>query len=172
MSYERVKKNWEDGLWDIAALKRAYAVGIITKEQLTEALGKEVVYYKGLLEKPSETADPEDGVADTGFRPKSPGMKYRHYSPKAKVRLIEGSAGEFAAMTRKLGLEAMENGLRPAVLDYDDDQIAAAHDLFADLREFDRQGYDIIFIRTLEQSGLGFSVMNRMLKSAGYDIVK
>lgn len=146
--------------------------GIITKEQLTEALGKQVVYYKGLLEKPSETADPEDGVADTGFRPKSPGMKYRHYSPKAKVRLIEGSAAEFAATSRKLGLEAMENGLRPAVLDYDDDQIAAAHDLFADLREFDRQGYDIIFIRTLEQSGLGFSVMNRMLKSAGYDIVK
>ena len=68
--------------------------------------------------------------------------------------------------------KALENGLRPAVLDYDDDQIAAAHDLFADLREFDRQGYDIIFIRTLEQSGLGFSVMNRMLKSAGYDIVK
>lgn len=33
MSYERVKKNWEDGLWDIAALKRAYAVGIITKEE-------------------------------------------------------------------------------------------------------------------------------------------
>ena len=33
MSYERVKKNWEDGLWDIAALKRAYAVGVITKEQ-------------------------------------------------------------------------------------------------------------------------------------------
>lgn len=33
MSYERVKKNWEDGLWDTAALKRAYAVGIITKEE-------------------------------------------------------------------------------------------------------------------------------------------
>lgn len=33
MSYERVKKNWEDGLFDLNALKRAYAVGIITKEQ-------------------------------------------------------------------------------------------------------------------------------------------
>lgn len=33
MSYERVKKNWEDGLFDINALKRAYAIGIITKEQ-------------------------------------------------------------------------------------------------------------------------------------------
>ena len=146
--------------------------GIVTKEQLAEVLGRDVVYYKALLEKPAVTADPEDGVADTEFRPKSPGMKYRHYSPKAKVRLIEGSAEEFRAKSRELGLEAMRGGLRPAVLDYEDDELAAAHDLFADLREFDRQGYDIIFIRTLEQSGLGFSVMNRMLKSAGYDIVK
>lgn len=36
MSYERVKKNWVDGLFDIMALKRAYAVGIITKEQYRE----------------------------------------------------------------------------------------------------------------------------------------
>ncbi len=33
MNYERVKKNWEDGLFDLNALKRAYAVGVITKEQ-------------------------------------------------------------------------------------------------------------------------------------------
>lgn len=36
MSYQRVKKNWEDGLWDINALKQAYRVGIITKEQYKE----------------------------------------------------------------------------------------------------------------------------------------
>lgn len=36
MSYERVKKNWVDGLWDIVALKRAYAVGVITKAQYKE----------------------------------------------------------------------------------------------------------------------------------------
>ena len=36
MTYERVKKNWEDGLWNLAALKRAYAVGVITKAQYKE----------------------------------------------------------------------------------------------------------------------------------------
>lgn len=36
MSYERVKQNWIDGLWNLAALKKAYAVGIITKEQYKE----------------------------------------------------------------------------------------------------------------------------------------
>lgn len=51
MSYERVKKNWEDGLWDINALKRAYAVGIITKE--------EYKYIKSLPQKGSSDSVPE-----------------------------------------------------------------------------------------------------------------
>jgi len=33
MNYQRVLKNWVSGLWDLAALKRAYACGVITKEQ-------------------------------------------------------------------------------------------------------------------------------------------
>ena len=146
--------------------------GVITAETLSEVLGCEVVYYKALLEKPAEIADPEDGVADTEFRPKSPGMKYRHYSPKARVRLVEDTGDGIWTKIRELELESERQGLKPAVIDYDDDERLAAHNLFADLRELDRQGYDIIFIRTLEESGLGFSVMNRMLKSAGYDIVK
>lgn len=36
MTYERVKKNWTDGLWNIQQLKLAYAKGIITKEQYKE----------------------------------------------------------------------------------------------------------------------------------------
>lgn len=145
--------------------------GVITAETLSEVLGCEVVYYKALLEKPAEIADPEDGVADTEFRPKSPGMKYRHYSPKARVRLVEDTGDGIWTKIRELELESERQGLKPAVIDYDDDERLAAHNLFADLRELDRQGYDIIYIRTLEESGLGFSVMNRMLKSAGYDIV-
>lgn len=144
--------------------------GIITREELSEALGSEVVYYNGLLEKPAETADPEDGVAETSFKPKSPGMKYRHYSPKARVILIEGNTEEFREKAKAIGIEAIQNGGKPAVIDYRGDERRAAHDLFADLREFDRQGYDLILIRTLEKEGLGFSVMNRMLKSAGYDV--
>lgn len=36
MSYERVRKNWTDGLWNLVALKMAYTKGIITKEQYYE----------------------------------------------------------------------------------------------------------------------------------------
>ena len=99
-------------------------------------------------------------------------MKYKHYSPKAEVRLIDGSKSEFREKAKKLGLEARESGRSVAIIDYDNDPGKAAHKLFAELRELDRQGYDMILIRTIDDDGFGFSVMNRMLKSAGYDIVR
>ena len=146
--------------------------GAVTKEKLERILKRAVLYDNSLLEKPAVTANPEDGAADNGFKPKSPGMKYKHYSPKAAVRLVEGDDNEFLEKIMKLGLEAREKGEKAAILDYGNDPGKAAHKLFAELRELDRQGYDIIFIRTLDEEGFGFSVMNRMLKSAGYDVVK
>ena len=146
--------------------------GIITAEEMANVLDKPVLYDQALYTKPQEIANPEDGVAKTTTAPKSPGMKYRHYSPKAKVRIIEGSDEYFQAKAIALGTEAKGNGEKVAVLNYGDDPKKAAHKLFADLRELDRQGYDQIYIRSLEEVGYGLSVMNRMLKSAGYDIVK
>lgn len=164
--------------------------GIITKEWLEAVLGCSVEYDKSLLVKPeieidinnaNETGADANANAETNapanaeaavFKPKSPGMKYTHYSPKAKVRLIAGDSKTFGAMVIELGIEAKEAGLKPAILEYGNDAKKAAHKLFADLRELDRQGYDIIFIRAIDEKGVGFSVMNRMLKSAGYDIVK
>ena len=146
--------------------------GAVTKEKLESILKRAVLYDSSLLEKPADEASPEDGVADTEFRPKSPGMKYTHYSPKAAVKLIEGDDNEFREKAMRLGLEAREKGQKVAIIDYDNDPGKAAHRLFAELRELDRQGYDLVLIRTLKEEGFGFSVMNRMLKSAGYDVVK
>ena len=146
--------------------------GAVTKEKLERILKRAVLYDATLLEKPAVEISPEDGASDKGFRPKSPGMKYTHYSPKATVRLIEGDDNEFRDKAKDLGLEAREKGQKVAVLDYDNDPGKAAHKLFAELRELDRQGYDLVLIRTLDEEGFGFSVMNRMLKSAGYDVVK
>ena len=144
--------------------------GILSREYISDILGREVIYDETLLEVPEEIADPDDGVSDTVFRPRSPGMKYKHYSPDARVILIEGSEERFRSRARELGIEAMKQGKRTAIIDYGDDPNRAAHKFFADLRELDRQGYDLILIRSLEQKGRGFGVMNRMLKSAGYDV--
>ena len=139
---------------------RVLRPGGITLEQLRSVLG-EVELDNAVLHQ-----------LEKGAKASSPGMKYKHYAPKAKVRLIEGDDNEFMAKAKKLGLEARENGVKVAMLDYGNDPGKAAHRLFAELRELDRQGYELILIRTLEQRGFGFSVMNRMLKSAGYDVVK
>ena len=54
---------------------------------------------------------------------------------------------------------------------YGRDSKAAAKDFFARLRELDREDVDVILVRALPEEELGFSVMNRMLKSAGYDVI-
>lgn len=137
--------------------------GIITAEWISEILGKEISYDPALFVKPSD---------DENFKPKSPGMKYKHYAPKAAVMLIEGTNETFEKKASILGKLAHEKNKKTAVLNYGDSAKKAAHGLFADLRELDRQGYDLILIKSLEEVGLGFSVMNRMLKSAGYNIIK
>ena len=146
--------------------------GIITAEWISAVTGIEVEYDKSLLEHHGDLADPGAGVADSEFAPKSPGMKYKHYAPKAKVVIVDCSEEDFASRVLALGTMAKSEGMKVGILHYDNDARKAAHKLFADLREMDRAGYDVILVKALEEEGLGFSVMNRMLKSAGYDVVK
>ena len=57
--------------------------GIITREKLSEALGKEVTIDPAILKKPDTFNN--DGLLETGedYKPKAPGMKYKHYAPKS-----------------------------------------------------------------------------------------
>ena len=135
--------------------------GFITKSQIEEAVDGEVQYDPSLFKKP--------GADD--FHPKSPGMKYKHYAPKAAVRIVEGSKDAVCAGIAELEAEAVSNNLRTAVLDYMGNGDRAANNFFADLRQCDRDGVDIIYIAAYDWDEVGFSVMNRMVKSAGYDIV-
>lgn len=135
--------------------------GFITKSQIEEAVDGEVQYDPSLFKKP--------GADD--FHPKSPGMKYKHYAPKAAVRIVEGSKNAVCAAIAELEDEALSNNMRTAVLDYMGNGDKAANNFFADLRQCDRDGVDIIYIAAYDWDEVGFSVMNRMVKSAGYDIV-
>lgn len=101
------------------------------------------------------------------FKPIAPGMKYKHYAPKAKVRIAKTRivADKLCSLAKKEGRNAF-------ILDYNNDSKAAAEDFFKRLRELDRKGAEIIFIVALCDSDFSYSVMNRMLKSAGYDIAE
>ncbi len=142
--------------------------GIITPENIEAAIGKKVVVDPALyVNRPRDVSGEE-------FKPKSPGMKYKHYAPKADMTVIEGNRDKVQAEIERLKALNERLGNKVGVILFEEKAfIEAAHDFFAKLRDLDRQEVDLILAGALSDTdGVGFAVMNRMLKSAGYNIVK
>ena len=149
--------------------------GIITAETIEAALGREVKYDASLTDAAKHVQlDPADGAAEADFRPKSPGMKYKHYAPKAEMLIVEGERSKVKAEIERLKTMNEKLGNSVGVILFEEKAfLEAAHDFFAKLRDLDSEGVDMILAGALSDSdGVGFAVMNRMLKSAGYNIVK
>lgn len=160
--------------------------GIITAEDIQTVLGKPVSYDAALM-KQSVQIDPQSAVGqiarqgaadvqDDGFefKPKSPGMKYKHYAPKAEMTIIEGQREKVKSEIERLKRLNERLGLKVGVILFEEKAfIEAAHDFFANLRDLDAEGVDLILAGALSDTdGVGFAVMNRMMKSAGYNIAK
>lgn len=141
--------------------------GGITKEQLKEILGE--VEIDGGLINPDE-------------RPKAPGMKYRHYAPQAEVIIVSGDKQRIYDYVN----DRPDEGA--AVLCFDGDEqyfknklclsyggedmpSVLAENLFACLRELDREDIKTIYARCPSEDGVGFAVVNRLKKAAGGRIV-
>lgn len=149
--------------------------GIITAEAIEAALGREVKYDASLTDAAKHVQlDPAGGVGEADFKPKSPGMKYKHYAPKAEMLVVEGERGKVKAEIERLKALNEKLGNSVGVILFEEKAfLEAAHDFFARLRDLDSEGVDMILAGALSDSdGVGFAVMNRMLKSAGYNIVK
>ena len=137
--------------------------GIITQDSIEAVLGRPILLDPAL----NLPADPESA-------PKAPGMKYRHYAPKAQMLVVEGRREKVREEIERLRLLNEKLGNRVGVILFEEKAfIEAAHDFFARLREMDREDVDLILAGALSDTdGVGFAVMNRMLKSAGYNIVR
>lgn len=115
--------------------------------------------------------------------PKSPGMKYRHYAPKAKVILIEGDVEKIRSRVlceikrykdqkKTVGIFAGDDNARyysgVSVINYGkrDDAKKAANMLYGALRRFDEIGVDVILVEAVEESGIGIAVMDRIRKAS------
>lgn len=150
--------------------------GGISKEQLQKILG-EVDIDPTLME---ENLDK--------FIPKSPGMKYKHYSPKADLIVVEGELSNVAGKINALLEEYKKKGLSVGVLSteqtrnlYNGAKVISlgdrlepetiASNLFKALRDFDDLGVQLILAEAVDDRGIGFAIMNRMKKAAGYKIV-
>ena len=141
--------------------------GIITPEQIEAAIGKKVELDPTLNAIPTF-----EGSED--FAPKSPGMKYKHYAPNAEMIVIEGERGDVKAEIERLKGLNEQLGNKVGVLLFEEQAfLEAAHDFFARLRDLDKEGVDLILAGAMsDRNSVGFAVMNRMLKSAGYNVVK
>ena len=145
--------------------------GIVTAEKISQVIGREVSLDPSLLKKPKIDKATGNPVTGQDFHPKSPGMKYKHYAPKAEMTIFRGPHDAVLRVIedRRAKLEAQ--GLKVSVITYSDsEQETAAREFFARLRECDKDGTDVILASALREEGVGFSVMNRMFKSAGYNI--
>lgn len=116
---------------------------------------------------------------------RSPGMKYKHYAPKAKTVIYDGSAENVIAAIIARYDEAEAAGEKPAILGFDEHDFGsrtrislgsadhpdeAAARLFAALRELDERGETVALCEAVEATGIGLAVMNRMGRAAGFDI--
>ena len=149
--------------------------GIITAESIEAAIGKEVKYDESLTEDAKHIQlDPAAGVSESDFQPKSPGMKYKHYAPKAQMIVVEGERNKVKAEIERLKALNERIGNKVGVILFEEKAfLEAAHNFFANLRDLDGEGVDLILAGALSDTdGVGFAVMNRMLKSAGYNIVR
>lgn len=147
--------------------------GSITKEDLEEVLG-EVLVDPSLLKK-------EDNK-----KAKAPGMKYTHYSPDADVYIVSGKDKDVINKINQIIRENSENGIKSGVMCveknkklYEGEVISLGNtleeigsNLFDVLREMDKRNVDIVYSEAFEMTGVGQAIMNRLLKSAGYKVIK
>ena len=116
---------------------------------------------------------------------RSPGMKYKHYAPKAKTVIFDGEAERVIAAICARYDTAEASGERPAILGFDEHDFGtrtrislgsvkrpqdAAARLFGALRELDERGETVALCEAVEATGIGLAVMNRMGRAAGFDI--
>ncbi len=141
--------------------------GAITKEEIEEFLG-------GVIDS-SKKID--------SLKPKSPGMKYAHYKPKAKVISIKGEKDSIikfineSTFKNKVGFLVREdikekidnNNVRVKSLGVDIQ--SASKTLFKAFRDFDLEGVDLIYVESFDSSGIGLAYMNRLLKACENEVI-
>ena len=144
---------------------RVLRPGGVTVEQLREVLGEVEVDDAVLHQlKAGETAA-------------SPGMKYKHYAPKADITIVRGSFSQFQEFVKGkdafvLVFAGEENAFDRAVTyGRADDDRAQANRLFDALRELDEQGAKTVYARCPALSGVGLAVYNRLIRAAGFHLV-
>lgn len=138
--------------------------GKITYEELKEVVPN-IIINKGILKETD--------------KPKSPGMKYKHYAPKADVTVVMGSKEnvrryiESHIAGENVGVLTYKGGTYDDayVINAGNNMEEYANGLFYNLRLFDEHGVNTVYAEFEDESGIGLAVKNRLFKSAGHKTV-
>lgn len=149
--------------------------GYITPKMLSEVLGREVIIDPGII------------AADDTTKPKAPGMKYKHYAPKADMIIVDGPQQAVINKINEL-VSAKAGNSKVAVIateetkdlyraDYvlsmgsRDNEDAIASHLYKILRDCDELDVEAIYSESFATPRIGQAIMNRMLKAAGHQVI-
>lgn len=150
--------------------------GAITKEMLEETIGEVAV-------------DASLHTEDSDHAPKAPGMKYRHYAPKAQLIIVEGEMREAVKAIRQIAYEQTRLGYQVGIIATNEteefystgivknigsrnNENTIAKNLYKVLREFDEEEVSYIYSEAFATDGIGDAIMNRLEKAAGHHTIQ
>lgn len=142
--------------------------GGITPEMLEEILG------------PIEIDPAVTHALENGAVAASPGMKYKHYAPKAEITIVKGSPAAYSAFVNR----HQDDGVGALCFDEDlpllsvpavtygrrSDALTQARQLFDALRQLDEMGIRTVYAACPDPSGIGLAVYNRLLRAAAFRV--
>ncbi len=149
--------------------------GAVTKEMLTRKIGEV-----------SEDASLKGGRE--AKQAKAPGMKYRHYAPKAPLTLVEGNEEDVIEKINALVKKETALGKKVGIISTEEtferypagdkksigtrlNESTIAQNLYRILREFDEDGVDEIYSEFFDGEGMASAIRNRLLKAAGQQVI-
>ena len=150
--------------------------GKITAEQIKSVAG-DVVIDEHVL-----------GKLEINQKILSPGMKYRHYAPKAELLIVEGKMDQVIETINRMAKEQISKGYKVGIIGTEEsvasykegdvksigtreDESTIAVHLYGILREFDQDEVDYIYSESFATGGIGSAIMNRLLKAAGHHVI-
>ena len=139
--------------------------GAVTKEMIESVIGETEV-ARAVLE-----GMKNDEVAA------SPGMKYKHYAPKAQVVIVDAEKEVYENFVNSRGnafalcFEGDNVTVDKVTYGRENDDLSQARELFDALRQLDEMGAKKVYARIPHTTGVGMAVYNRLIRAAAFKII-
>lgn len=139
--------------------------GAVTKEMLEAVLGR-VEIASAVTEGMAENEEAA-----------SPGMKYKHYSPNARVVIVNGDKKQYEDFVNSrqnafaLCFEEDNVSCKRVCYGKEDDALSQARELFDALRRLDELGAKKVYAHTPGKTGVAMAVYNRLIRAAAFDVI-